>query len=88
MIQKSLTILTTPPKINESNLKMMVLMICFFQGSIIMFHVDLPGCKPFAYMLSLKRKNTSELRILNKLHHILFSWQKHIILAWRTKRVS
>ena len=36
----------TPPKIIESNLKMMLWkMIFLFQGPILRFHVNLPGCR-------------------------------------------
>ena len=37
-----------PPKINKSNLKMMGLVQMFFpfQGGILRFHVNLPGCNP------------------------------------------
>ena len=40
----------TPPKINESNLKMVNWKMLFlFRGCILRFHVDLPGCIPATY---------------------------------------
>ena len=40
----------TPPKINESNLKMVNWKMFFlFRGCSLRFHVDLPGCIPATY---------------------------------------